>query len=325
MKVVDFEIEEIDEADDMDKVLIDLFIKKTKDNEITGCPCYCIDYTSKYKLPQLSKQKSKKEMNHKVINESLKNCNVDVVHILSKLRKECIEKAKNICLFMFILDFDVSERVYMVKVGYIPANYSKYQILVKDLTTTPDYVNKETEQPVPLAVIENKPPEFEICSFALPSPVLLGTAELEPTIKICDAVKYLKSMFVILESTLEDPVLPCVDFFNGCSLAASQRTMAVNMLIIALSVTKNRDAVNKLSESFVFLIRDCEFHEAGFCAKKLIKDNPYYQPPRCMNADAVCSKVNEVIMRMYDNYSNDERRQDVPLAIRCLGYLFKND
>jgi hypothetical protein len=317
MNIIDISVDDVDEEDDMQGKLISVYREKTNDTTFTDCPCYCIDPSLVCKIPQLSKDNKKSSNNHKVITESVKDMQFSVKKAMQRHKAECEQKGRNVCVFMFLFDYDLSERIYIAKLGFIPADFGKGSINISELTTNPVFSASPISS---LSSVERQETTVAICTFALPSPVLLNNSKT--TVRVADAVLYLKELAVILEGS-NPVILPDKDFFEFCELTHEQRTMAVNMLVVSLSVNRNQDAVNKIIDAYTSLISDCELHEKGFCMRKLAEDNPYYKPPKCNSAETMCLKVREVIMRLYNHYSMDEHRKAAPLAIKSLGYLFK--
>ena len=317
MKIIDIDVDDVDDEKDIQSKLISIYGEKTKDTTFVDCPSYCIDYSKKCEIPQLSNDKRKITNNYKVIKDSVKNIEFSVKIPLQRHKVECEQKGRNVCVFMFLFDYDLSERIYVAKLGFIPANFANTSIKLSELTADPVFSVSPVSS---LSSVERQENTFAICTFALPSPVLLKNSKT--TVKVADAVSYLKELAVVLEGS-NPAILPDKDFFESCELTNEQRTMAINMLVVSLSVNRNTDAICKIIDAYTSLISDCELHEKGFCMRKLAEDNPYYKPPKCNSAETMCLKVKEVIMRLYNHYSMDEHRKTAPLAIKSLGYLFK--
>jgi len=311
MKIIDFDITKWNQGNgkDIDHELIKVYSNESKDNDVLGCPCHCVNFSENFKDVQLKK---KSKINCKVIEESLSANPLNLGFIVTKYRKECMEKKRNICVFVFLFDIQITQRIYIVKMGYLPVDINKTNI------TASDYIQEHM-----ISLTDEELAIVDLHVFPLPCPKLSADMGVEEEDNVCmeDVSEFIKTLAIILNKG-SDPIPPLASLFADCELTNSERIVAMNMFI--MSACKNKQAIDVISDSLVTLVLQCDATDCNFCMTKLLAANPYYKG-KCRNVYSLCLKIRESVGLIAAHFSQLEVWKTVPVAVKCLYYLLTID
>jgi len=309
MKTINIDITEIDtdqsNGESIDQELINAYSKETNDLDFVGCPCHCVDFVQKLRPVQLKK---KGKLNVKIIEDALKNLKLDFQPLLDKYKKECYERRRNICVFVFLFDTDVTQCIYITKMGFVSVVSDNPYIVFEDYIASPLADDIEPDAGF-----------LQLSLFPLPCPKLMNSEQDD--LSMDDVAEFLKMMCVVLARDKE-AVPPVESVFEGCELSNQQRVAALNLFIA--SACKDEVALRKITESLVGLVKDSECTDKGFCMSKLMQANPYYRT-RCTTVDALCLKITESVTLISQHFAQPAVWKTVPMAVKSLVYLLKID
>jgi hypothetical protein len=301
MNVLICNINEFESTDDMSqpRKILNLFKQKNKIQLRSQCPEVTFDLNKEYHLPLTNKKGGDNNIN--IFKQYVAKLTFPVEPIKNKYKNKCLTIKKNIHIYFFYIDTDISHSVYIGDGGYLSA-------LTKEKTVTcNDLIQEENIEDSELLQMD-----IIVPIFRLPDPTFVFSNE--HAVSIERMKKITLALFVLLHEDNEQIIPTGSSLYqfedNELSNVSKEEESAALALILA-SICKDNGLVHKIITDYQRMITICDVTDSSFLPR-MIESNACYSD--CKSVKELQAKIAEKMKQIVAVYATKHR--DYPLAIK---------